>query len=156
MSTPTVYKYFPTRETLFPACIGKVDRQAPPLDRKAILAESDPDRRLTRLIEAVYLRHAFFAPWLVWAVPESQVIPELAKILREGDREVDELARAVSSPGRGRRPLPEAYAITRLVLEFTTWQRLTRELGDADRVIRTAVAVLRAYFHTLSTHGGPS
>lgn len=156
VSTPTVYKYFPTRESLFPACIGKVERQAPPLDGAAILAERDPERRLARLIEVVYRRHAFFAPWLTWAVAEVQMIPDLAKAMSHGDRELDELARAVSSPGRGRRPLPEAYATTRLFLDFTTWQRLTRELGDAELATRTAVAVLRAYFHTLSHKGGAS
>ncbi len=149
VSTPTVYKYFPTRESLFPACIGKVAGQAPPLDRDAILAERDPERRLARLIEAVYRRHAFFAPWLTWAVAEARMNPELAKAMADGDRELDELAKAASSSRRGRRPFPEAYAMTRLFLDFTTWQRLTRELGDAELVPRAAIAALRAYFHTL-------
>lgn len=154
VSTPTVYKYFPTRASLFPACIGKVEGQAPPLDREAILAEKDPARRLTRLIESVYRRHAFFSPWLSWAVAESQVIPELAEAMGRGDRELDELAGAVWPPGR--RLPAEARALVRVFLDFGTWQRLNQMLGGPAPAARAAASVLRPYLTTLSKQGGAS
>jgi AcrR family transcriptional regulator len=146
VAVPTVYKHFPTRAALLPHCMGLVESRAPALDTAALLA-APREQRIERLVEAVYRRHAHFAPWLRWSAADAPRVPELAAALAEGERALEGLAFAVLEPLL-ERPLPPALrALVKLLLDFAGWQQLHAALGG-DAAVRAASAAL----HVLLIH----
>jgi len=149
VSVPTVYKHFPTRAALLPACMGEVARTAPTVDDAAILAEPDLERRLAVLVDAVYGLHAYYAPWLRWTVVDAPNLPELAVAVAQNDQWLENLIRGALAPGfDGKVPRPP-LAVAKLLLGFSGWQELSRTLGDVNAVNRTATGALRVLFSHL-------
>lgn len=155
VSVPTVYKHFPTRAALLPACMGEVAHAAPTVDDVAILAEPDLDRRFRLLVDAIYRRHAYYAPWMRWVAIDAPNLPPLAAAAAEDDHRLLELIRGVLAPAfDGKVPRPP-LAVVRLLLGFSGWQELTRTLGDAEAVNRTATGALRVLFSQVNKQRDP-
>ncbi len=144
VSVPTVYNHFPNSVALLPHCMGMVEATLPPLDEQGILAGREPARRVERLVASLYDRHERLAPWLRWAVVEALKIPELAAALDERDRADARLIAAVLAVDAHRRARRRVLAIARALLDFTTWRRLTDDLGSSGAAIRATTAALVA------------
>jgi len=145
VAVPTVYTHFPTRAALLPHCMGLVESRAPALDAAALLA-APREQRIERLVEAVYRRHAHFAPWLRWSATDAPRMPELAAALEEGERALEALAFAVLEPLLARPP-PALRALVKLLLGFAGWQQLHAALGG-DAAMRAASAALHVLIHS--------
>ncbi|MGE5117251.1 MAG: TetR/AcrR family transcriptional regulator [Betaproteobacteria bacterium] len=143
VAVPTVYKHFPTRAALLPHCMGLVEQAAPPLDEAALLG-APSEQRVERLVEAVYRRHAHFAPWLRWSAIDAPRFPELAAAMQDRQRTDERLALAVLAPLFGAAPAPPTKALVMLLLGFAGWQQLHAALGgDNPAAMRAASAALR-------------
>lgn len=143
VSIPTVYKHFPTRNDLMPACIGEVAKDAPEIDPAVILAAPDFDARLSLLVEAVYARYRYLHPWYRWAPADAPFLPELAATVDHAGKQLEQLARAVLKDRfRGRVP-SEVLALTLVLLDYCTWQRLDQSLGTGKAVNRAAIHALQ-------------
>lgn len=150
VAVPTVYKHFATRADLVPACMGEVARTTPRVDLQAILEEPDFDRRLALLVDAVYGRHAYCAPWTRWTVVDAPKLRELAAAVEASEQRLEDLIRGVLAPAfNGKVPRPP-LAVAKVLLGFSSWQELTRILRDANAVKRTATGALRVLFSHLS------
>src|SRR6185436_15372160 len=67
VSVPTVYKYFPTRNDLIPACTGLVAAGAPvTLDERIFDGLPRVPDRVRALARTLFRLHEYFAPWLRW------------------------------------------------------------------------------------------
>ena len=144
VSLPTVYNHFPDAASLLPHCMGKVAETLPPIDAETILAESEPSRRIERLVASIYNRYEHHAPWLRWAVADAPKFPELAAAIRERDRVVAQLVAGALTFKPQRRANRRVHAIARALLDFTAWRRLSEELGGTHAAIRAASAAILA------------
>jgi AcrR family transcriptional regulator len=150
VAVPTVYKHFATRADVLPACMGEVARTAPRVDEQAILEEPDFDRRLILLVDAVYGRHAHYAPWQRWNVVDAPKLPDLAAAVEASEQRLENLIHGVLAPAfNGKVPRPP-LAVAKVLLGFSSWQELTRILRDANAVKRTATGALRVLFSHLN------
>ena len=152
VAVPTVYKHFPTRAALLPHCMGWVGSQAPPLDEAALLAAPIAER-IERLVEAVYRRHAHFAPWQRWTAADARGVPELAAAMQDGERALERLALAVLEPLLGSAPAAPLKALVLLLLGFEGWQRLHAATGGDQRAaVRAASAALQRLLPSGAPH----
>jgi AcrR family transcriptional regulator len=143
VSVPTVYKHFPTRNALLPACIGEVSKDAPALDPEAILTAADVDTRLSLLVDAVYERYRYFHPWFRWTPVDAPFLPEIAEAADQGSKQLELLARAVLKEKFPRTIDPTVLALVLVLLDYATWQRLNLSLGKPKAVNRAAKHALR-------------
>jgi AcrR family transcriptional regulator len=148
VSVPTVYKHFPTRNALLPACTGAVNAAAPVIDAAAILSSNDIDTRLRLLVEAVYARHRFFHPWVRWAQADAVALPEIAQAMRAGQEQLETLVKAVLTRSFGDQIPPPILALAFVMLDYPTWQRLVAMLPDAE-ASRAAVHALQLFLSPL-------
>ena len=134
VSVPTVYKHFPRHESLQAQCEADVMAAAPRVDVAALANEGDLDRRLGLLVEALFERHAYLAPWQRWNAVDAEA------------HRLEKLIRAALAPAfNGKVPRPP-LAVATVLLGFAGWQELSRMLPDAAAVKRTAAAAMRALF----------
>jgi AcrR family transcriptional regulator len=118
----TVYNHFPDLDALLPACTAHYLAEHPRPDLGPALALDDPVERLRAALTALYRWFRDAAPMQRRVHGERATVPELdAWLKRSSDAAMDELAAALGFE----RPL------TRLALDFWTWERLSRE-GLAD------------------------
>jgi AcrR family transcriptional regulator len=119
----TVYNHFPDLDALLPACTAHYLAEHPRPDLTPALALEDPAARLQATLTALYRWFRDAAPMQRRVHGERATVPELdAWLRRSSDAAMDDLATALGFD----RPL------TRLALDFWTWDRLDREgLDDA-------------------------
>ncbi|TFW05522.1 TetR/AcrR family transcriptional regulator [Oxalobacteraceae bacterium OM1] len=145
VSVATVYKHFPTRETLLPHCIGSVSASAPPLDAAQLLAIRNRKQRLAAFVEALHARYRYFHPWMRWTPRDAPALPALAKFAEAGEKELGTLIRTVLESWAGG-PLPqETLTLAKVLLGYPAWQRVESELRDperAGRAVEQAVQLL--------------
>src|SRR5204863_1212543 len=124
---------------LLPACTAHFRAAHPPPDLEPALALEDPGERLRAVLTATYGWYREVAPMQRRIQGERASVPELdAWLARSSDRMLAELATELSA----RIERPGAQALTRLALDFWTWQRLDREgLDDAAAAELMAAAV---------------
>ncbi|MDB5771816.1 MAG: transcriptional regulator, TetR family [Burkholderia sp.] len=149
VSVPTVYKHFPTRNALLPACMGAVRKEAPVIDAAAILSAGDIDTRLRLLVEAVYTRYRFFHPWIRWTSVDAVSLPEIAEAARAGRQQLESLVKNVLASSFGDEIPPQLLALVLVMLDYPTWQRLDGMLPDAEEVSRVAVHALQLFIAPL-------
>jgi AcrR family transcriptional regulator len=148
VAVPTVYKHFPSRGALLPACMGHVAKDAPVTDVAAILSEPDPALRIERLVKAIYARYEYYEPWFRWVPGDAASLPELAAALEAQEQELQSIARAlVDSVHRGR-ATKQLHALTQVMLDHPTWRRLCRTLGDSKKASRAAAESLQLFIST--------
>jgi AcrR family transcriptional regulator len=141
VSPQTVYNHFPGLGALLGACTGHVRDRAPPLGPESFRAGRSPGDRLQLLAQAVFARHAFFAPWrLAWY--EAALIPELGAIRAKGDAALRELIAAALAPQR--EPTAEFLDAAFVLLDYPAWQALTgsRSSPEAARIAGDCLADL--------------
>jgi AcrR family transcriptional regulator len=127
VSLPTVYKYFPTRNDLIPACTGLVAGRAPvALDERIFEGRSDVPGRVRALARAVFRLHEHFAPWLRWVDAEAATLPALREFLGKGREERLRLLRRALTPPGGRPPAASVLLPAHVLLEYSSWSVLKR------------------------------
>jgi AcrR family transcriptional regulator len=142
VSIPTVYKYFPTRNDLIPACTGLVGSRAPlVLDGIFDGLTRVPDR-VRALARALFRLHEYFAPWLRWVDSDAAALPALQVFLEQGRKGRLELLRlALTVPG-GRPPGEQRILLGHVLLEYPSWKVLTtagKSSDEAAAVVADAV-----------------
>jgi AcrR family transcriptional regulator len=143
VSVPTVYKHFPTRNALLPACVGEVASKAPAIDVETILTAPDFDTRLVLLVEAVYGRYRYFHPWIRWNPTDAPFLPEIADAANEASKQLELLAKAVLKDRFAGKVPSTVLALVLVLLDYCTWQRLDQLLGKPKAVNRAAIQALQ-------------
>jgi AcrR family transcriptional regulator len=143
VSVPTVYKYFPTRNSLLPACMGEVSKAAPEIDPAEIMAAPDIGTRLHRLTQAVYDRYRYFNPWIRWTAVDAPFMPEIAEAATAGQQQLEMLVRAVLADSVAKKIPEDVLALVLVLLDYPAWQRLNQLLAAPGDVSRAAVHALQ-------------
>lgn len=129
VSRLTVYNHFPSDGDLFAACQDEFLTRHPPPDLAATLALADPEERVRETLAAVYRSYRRREPVTAKVLRDRKGLPALDALLaRTLDSGQAELARSLAAPlvasGRNRKRVRAAVA---LALDYSTWERLTRE-----------------------------
>jgi AcrR family transcriptional regulator len=139
VSIPTVYKYFPTRDDLIPACTGLVGARAPlALDERIFDGLSRVPERVRALSRAVFLLHDYFAPWQRWSAADALTIPSLRAFLDEVQKGRMKLIRRALAPGGVGAPADSLAFLAQVLLDFPSWRTLT----EAGKTTDQAAAVV--------------
>jgi AcrR family transcriptional regulator len=142
VSVATVYKHFPSRESLLPHCTGMVAEQAPRIDVQAILGTHDRKNAIGRLVRALHERYRYMHPWMRWSPRDAAALPALGQIVAEGRRQTEGLVRAVLDSVAA--PITdEIFALAMVILDYPAWQRLNQMLNDPERVSSAAEQALQ-------------
>lgn len=144
VAVPTVYKYFPSLETLFDACVGHVREKAPPLGPQLFDGLTGAPERLAALAKAMAARHRYFRPWLRWSAQQAAP-PELAVHHRRMDEAHRAMIREAVEPAFAGDPPAALIGLLTSLLEFRTWQTLMTDFGltNAQAAEATADAARR-------------
>jgi AcrR family transcriptional regulator len=147
VSVPTVYKYFPTREALIPACTGLVAGRAPlALDSRIFDGLRRVPDRIRALVRSVFRLHAYLAPWSRWSERDAAGIPALEAVLGEWRKGRLELLRLALRPP-GDRPPPEPLVrVAHALLEFPAWRILTENGRTSEQAAEEAADALIALY----------
>ncbi len=148
VSVPTVYKYFPSRNHLVPACTGSVLRESPvALGERLFDGLATPSRRVHALALAVFRLHEYLAPWARWAARDAAELPALRRFLADAVTHRRRLIRRALGPAPTRR----LVALAELLLDWPAWRALTTNGETTDQA---AAVVADAIIH-LSWGGVP-
>ncbi len=147
VSVPTVYKYFPTRDSLIPACTGLVASRAPlVLDERIFEGSKSVQDRVRKLAASIFRIHEHFAPWLRWGDAAAAELPTLRAIFEEGRKGRLELTRMALTPPGGRPPAESLVLVAHVLLEYPSWKTLTAAGETTERAaIVVAAAILSLY-----------
>jgi AcrR family transcriptional regulator len=132
---PTVYNNFPSDRDLFAACQAHFLDEHPPPDPVAALALADPVQRVRRTLAGLYRWYRDTEAMTGNVQRDRRLLPDLDDLLAEtSDRGLDQLAGALADgfPARGA-TRAGTWALIRLALEFTTWQRLSEDGLSDDK-----------------------
>jgi AcrR family transcriptional regulator len=147
VSIPTVYKYFPTRDDLIPACTGLVASKAPVvLDGRLFDGLREIPERVQALARALFRLHEYYGPWIRFTEADAAEIPALREYLEAGRKARLELVRLALSP-EGEEPAPETLVqLAHVLLEAPSWRTLTASTRSTERAAAMAAdAVITLY-----------
>lgn len=144
VSIPTVYKYFPTRDVLIPACTGLVAGRAPlALDERLFEGLGRVPERVRTLARSVFRLHEYFAPWLRWSDGDAAALPALRAFLEGGRKARLHLVRRALAPAGTRAPAEPLVLVAHVLLEFPSWRTLTAAGNTSDQAaVMVADAIL--------------
>jgi AcrR family transcriptional regulator len=138
----TVYRHFPTEESLFEACTAHYWARHPLPDPASWAATQDPAKRLRRGLREMYAFFGDVEPMLENTSRDSTFVPAMATARKVFLGYLDAVADALAA---GRRERGAARRRTRAALghavSFATWQSLIRQQGLTQS---QAVAVMAA------------
>jgi AcrR family transcriptional regulator len=150
----TVYRHFPTEESLFAACSAHWYSLNPPPDPGG-WAIADPDERLRVGLGQLYLWYGWAEPMLTNTTRDAPLVPAMRNAATGRARFMEAIVDALirGRPERGRRRKRVAAAIGHAT-EFTTWRSLVREQGLADDEAAELMLGLVAAAGTGNARGG--
>src|SRR6185436_13482507 len=134
VSIPTVYKHFPSAESILPACTGLVAGRAPVvLDESLFVGQKRLPEQVRTLAQAMFRLHEYFAPWLRWSASDAAAFPAVRAFLDQvRERHLGLVRRALTVPGR-RAPSKASVLLAYALLEFSTWKALTESGNTSDQ-----------------------
>jgi AcrR family transcriptional regulator len=134
----TVYAHFPDEASLYQACTSHWDKAHPFPDPAPWAANTDPHKRLARVLADVYDWYAGVADDLELIVRDASVVPPVARYLDDMGDEMASLAdRLAAGLGRSR----SVRAAVGHALAFETWRSLVGREGLTNA--QAARAMLR-------------
>jgi AcrR family transcriptional regulator len=154
VSVATVYKHFPSRESLLPHCTGMVARQAPQIDGQAILGARSRKEKMTLLVDALHQQYRHFHPWIRWMPRDAHALPLLAQIAEENRLRTEGLVRNVLDAAAGRPVDDDTFALAMVILDYPAWQRLDLMLNAPERVAGAAGHALQLLMSRLPEQKG--
>lgn len=132
VTRPTLYAYFPDKQSLFAACTGQFNASDPVPDPERWTAVGDPVERLRRVLldlYAYYRRNAELIANLERDMPLLTMAPPGRTMEGERRRVVETFVAELSPPGI----LSErVVAAVRHAFAFSTWRSLTQPPGVSD------------------------
>jgi AcrR family transcriptional regulator len=137
VAIPTVYKHFPSLETMFAACVGHVSERAPPLAPELFAGLTGAADRLAALARALAARHRYFQPWLRW---RAHAPAQLAVHHRRMDEALRMAVRQAVAPAFTGEPPPALIGLLATLLDFRAWQMLAVDHGLSDSAAAEAIA----------------
>jgi len=140
----TVYRHFPTLESLFFACTARGAELWPPPDPEAWHQIASPEARLRRALADVYRYYRLLGHGLEVILRDAPRVPVVSELLsRRQQKMIDAVAGAWRVRGRRKRLL---LAVVGHALEFATWQSLTARggLSDGEAIALMAQLILSA------------
>ncbi len=147
VSRLTVYNHFPTDAELYAACQRQYLSETPLPDLGPALARDDPAERVRAVLRRLYRSYRRHEPMTSKVLRDRNALPALDAVLAEtlDTRQAQLAAALLQGLPADRTARKRARAAIMLALDFTTWQRLTREgLGDRDSADLMASFVLAA------------
>lgn len=144
VSRLTVYNHFPADADLFAACQREFFSRTPLPELAPALALADPHERLGKALAVLYRSYRRQEPMTGKVLRDRAAVPALDALLaRTLDVRQAELAEALGAglAGSGRARI-RTRAVIALVLEFSTWQRLTQSGMTDASAARLAAALV--------------
>lgn len=144
VSRLTVYNHFADLSELLPACSAHYAILHPAPDLTAALAREDPGRRVRATLLELYRWYRETEPMFGKLFGDRGSVPQLDEFMAQNiDRTQAQLAESLAAAfaASGRRA-DRLTALSRLALDFWTWQRLTRGgLDDEEAADMMAAAI---------------
>jgi AcrR family transcriptional regulator len=150
VSLQTVHNHFPSLGDLLPACWGAAAAHAPAVGAETFADIAAAEDRLDAFSHALLAQHAYYEPWMRWAVHEAHAIPQLGAAIAQMRGELARLiAEAVAPAFAGDPPAP-LVALLATLLDIEAWMRLRAQEGLAAKaadaaLLEGAQALLRHY-----------
>lgn len=146
VAIPTVYKHFPTRADLLPACISHVAGKAPALGPHLFDGKQEMKARLDSLVHGLFETHAYYAPWLRWATSEAELFSEIKTVQKQARKAQRDVIRQAFSPGFSGKPPGALLTVVHVLLDFPAWKSLTTDKDmrpdRAEALITDAIVTL--------------
>jgi AcrR family transcriptional regulator len=142
---PTVYRHFPTTESLFKACSSHHWTEHPPPDPQLWLAINDPEARLRRGLGELYAYYSLHELRMWNILRDVEDMPELRPFAahRMAHRERVRQVLASAWPDQGSKRKLLAAAIGHAV-DFFAWRSLRRQrLADED-IVELMIGIIRS------------
>jgi AcrR family transcriptional regulator len=129
----TVYRHFPTEESLFEACSTHWRSLNPPPDPGAWESISDPNERLAAALAELYAWYGWAEPMLNNTQRDAPLVPAMAAAVKAFRSHFEALQGALLRGRRERgRARKRVTAAIGHALAFPTWRSLVSEQGLSD------------------------
>jgi AcrR family transcriptional regulator len=142
---PTVYRHFPTLESLFEACSSHHWTEFPPPDPEPWFAINDPEARMRTGLGELYAYYALHEMRIWVILRDLEEMPELgpfvARRIAHRQRARDVLAAAWPHRGPRQRLLMAALGHA---VDFFTWRTLRRQGLTDEEVVELMVSFVNA------------
>lgn len=142
----TVYRHFTDLESLFLACSAHWASLNPPPDPAGWGRIADPDERLRHALTELYSWYEWAEPMLTNVYRDAPLVPAMAQASENFQRHFEALHATLmhGRPITCRTHVLVAAAIAH-VLDFSTWQSLTRgHRVQADETVELMLALVAA------------
>ena len=142
---PTVYRHFPTTESLFKACSSHHWTENPPPDPERWLAINDPEARLRRGLGELYAYYSLHALRMWNILRDVEDMPELRPFAahRVAHRERVRQVLVSAWPDRKSKCKVLAAAIGHAV-DFFAWRSLRRQKLTDQEIVELMVGMIRS------------
>lgn len=142
---PTVYRYFPTLESLFGACSSHHLAEYPPPDPELWLSINDPEARMRKGLGELYAYYALHEMRIWLILRDLEEMPELrpfaAHRIAHRQRVRDVLASAWPDHGLGQGLLIAALGHA---LDFFTWRTPHRQGLSNEEAVNLMIGLVRS------------
>ena len=129
----TVYRHFPTTQSLLEACSAHHLASNPPPDPSGWLSLDDPDARLIAALEGLYAYFRSTAAMNEKLFRDARVMPEVAGVMAGYGHFIGLLGGMLATGLRPQGPDVVLEAAVAHAIEFETWLALTSRLGLTDQ-----------------------
>ena len=137
---PTVYRHFPTPESLFTACTAHHWAEHPAPDPEPWLHISDPKARMERGLGELYAHYTELETTLWVIYRDLEDMPELRRFghrnVRHRERVIEVLASAWPRPDA-----PKLRAILGHAIDFFAWRSLRRQGLSNDQAAELMIGM---------------
>ncbi|MFZ5789314.1 MAG: TetR/AcrR family transcriptional regulator [Pseudomonadota bacterium] len=150
VSLQTVHNHFPSLGDLLPACMGAAAVHAPVLGAETFADIAAAEERLAAFARALLAQHAYYEPWMRWAVHEAHAIPDLGAALAQRRVELKHLVAQAVAPAFAGDPPASLVALLATLLDIESWMllRAQKDLSHkaADAALLEGARALLRHF----------
>jgi AcrR family transcriptional regulator len=142
---PTVYRHFPTMESLFQACSSHHWAENPPPDPEPWLAINDPEARLRRGLGDLYAHYSLHELRMWNILRDVEDMPELRPFAAHRMKHRDRVGQVLASawPGHSSRH-KLLSAIIGHAVDFFVWRSLRRQKLTDEEIAELMIGMIRS------------